>query len=95
MHKDLKLAIAILNGYPRASRERFDAADVGHPHDMYARFLRDGQIIPIAVMVAAGELNPLVAGTERRQQHGNSPGRSVGVRHFLPSAQIKLPASIG
>ncbi len=40
MHKDLKLAIAILNGYPRASRERFDAADVGHPHDMYARFLR-------------------------------------------------------
>lgn len=40
MYKDLPLAIAILNGYPRASRERFDAADVGHPHEMYARFVR-------------------------------------------------------
>ena len=40
MYRDLPLAIAILNGYPRASRERFDAADVGHPHEMYARFVR-------------------------------------------------------
>ena len=38
MVSDLK--IAILNGYPKASRERFDAANVGHPHDMYADFLR-------------------------------------------------------
>ena len=40
MHRDLKLSIAILNGYPRSSRERFDSSDVGHPHDMYARFLK-------------------------------------------------------
>ena len=38
MVSDLK--IAILNGYPKTSRERFDAANVGHPHDMYADFLR-------------------------------------------------------
>lgn len=40
MHPDLNLSMAVLNGYPRASRERFDAADVGHPHDLYAAFLR-------------------------------------------------------
>ncbi len=40
MHKDLTLKIAILNGYPKTSRDRFDASDVGHPHDMYADFLR-------------------------------------------------------
>lgn len=34
------LRVAILNGYPKASRDRFDAANVGHPHDMYADFLR-------------------------------------------------------
>jgi GMP synthase (glutamine-hydrolysing) len=34
------LAIAILNCYPRASRENFDRSDVGHPHDLYADFLR-------------------------------------------------------
>ena len=40
MHKELNLAIAILNCYPKTSRDRFDASDVGHPHDMYADFLR-------------------------------------------------------
>ncbi|MBN1565077.1 MAG: type 1 glutamine amidotransferase [Anaerolineae bacterium] len=40
MHSDLNLAIAVLNGYPRSSRERFDASDVGHPHDLYIAFLQ-------------------------------------------------------
>ncbi len=35
-----KLAICILNCYPRTSRENFDRSDVGHPHDLYADFLR-------------------------------------------------------
>ncbi len=46
MHNDLKLSIAILNGYPKDSRERFDASDVGHPHDMYAQFLKS--YVPLA-----------------------------------------------
>jgi len=46
MHNDLKLSIAILNGYPKGSRERFDASDVGHPHDMYAQFLKS--YVPLA-----------------------------------------------
>ncbi len=41
MHIDVNLSICILNGYPRASREKFDLSDVGHPHDMYKAFLRD------------------------------------------------------
>jgi len=40
MHVDTKLSICILNGYPRSSRENFDRSNVGHPHDMYADFLR-------------------------------------------------------
>lgn len=39
MHNDLNLTIAILNCYPKTSRDRFDASDVGHPHNMYADFL--------------------------------------------------------
>lgn len=34
------IAICILNGYPRSSREHFDRQNVGHPHDMYSDFLR-------------------------------------------------------
>ncbi len=30
----------IVNGYPAASRERFDQSDVGHPHDLFNAFLR-------------------------------------------------------
>ncbi len=40
MHVHLNLSICILNCYPRHSRERFDRTNVGHPHDMYMRFLR-------------------------------------------------------
>ncbi len=40
MTVEAQLAICILNGYPRASRENFDRSDVGHPHDMYMDFLR-------------------------------------------------------
>lgn len=48
MHQDLKLTIAILNGYPKTSRDRFDASNVGHPHDMYADFLRS--YVPAATL---------------------------------------------
>jgi len=37
---ETQLAIAILNCYPRTSRKNFDRANVGHPHDLYAGFLR-------------------------------------------------------
>lgn len=37
---DARLSMCILNGYPRSSRENFDRSNVGHPHDMYADFLR-------------------------------------------------------
>lgn len=40
MHLDTQLSICILNGYPRSSRENFDRSNVGHPHLMYADFLR-------------------------------------------------------
>jgi GMP synthase (glutamine-hydrolysing) len=48
MHPELKLSVAILNGYPQTSRDRFDAADVGHPHDLYADFLR--RYVPAATI---------------------------------------------
>lgn len=35
MYPDLELHFAILNGYPRKSRENFDAQNVGHPHDLF------------------------------------------------------------
>ena len=37
---ETQLAIAILNCYPRTSREDFDRSNVGHPHDLYAGFLQ-------------------------------------------------------
>lgn len=37
---DTQLSIAILNCYPQKSRENFDRSNVGHPHDLYAGFLR-------------------------------------------------------
>jgi GMP synthase (glutamine-hydrolysing) len=35
MYPDLELHLAILNGYPRQSRENFDKQNVGHPHDLF------------------------------------------------------------
>lgn len=64
MHKDLDLKIAILNGYPKTSRDRFDASNVGHPHNMYADFLR--RYVPAAsvdVLFVADLDNTLPAGT--------------------------------
>ncbi|MGD9251745.1 MAG: type 1 glutamine amidotransferase [Desulfobacterales bacterium] len=40
MDVDPQIAICILNGYPRASRENFDLSGVGHPHDLFKGFLR-------------------------------------------------------
>ena len=67
MHKDLQLAIAILNGYPKTSRARFDEADVGHPHDMYLAFLRS--YVPAAqvdVLFIADPDNALPSGANLR-----------------------------
>jgi GMP synthase (glutamine-hydrolysing) len=47
MLTDATLSIAVLNGYPRQSRENFDASDVGHPHDLYMQALRN--YVPNAV----------------------------------------------
>ena len=35
-----QIAICILNGYPRASRENFDRSGVGHPQDLFRDFLQ-------------------------------------------------------
>ncbi len=40
MHKDLKLSLAILNGYPKKRRQNFDAQNVGHPHNLYIDAVR-------------------------------------------------------
>lgn len=40
MTRQPRLAIAVLNAYPRKSRENFDRTGVGHPHDLFADFLR-------------------------------------------------------
>lgn len=63
MHSDLDLAVAILNGYPKASRDRFDATDTGHPQDMYADFLK--RYVPnvtIDVLFVADESSALPTG---------------------------------
>ena len=45
------LSICILNGYPKASRDNFDLAGVGHPHDFFIDFLK--RYVPgVAVDVA-------------------------------------------
>jgi len=40
MLTDSHISFAILNGYPQQSRARFDADDVGHPHDLYMQVLK-------------------------------------------------------
>lgn len=40
MNAEPRLAIAVLNGYPRPSRENFDRTGVGHPHDFFRDFLK-------------------------------------------------------
>ncbi|RLC70739.1 MAG: type 1 glutamine amidotransferase [Chloroflexi bacterium] len=40
MSINAQLAICIINGYPKTSRENFDRSNVGHPHDLYQDFLR-------------------------------------------------------
>ncbi len=40
MHPDIEMSICIINGYPKASREKFDLTDTGHPHDMYKAVLK-------------------------------------------------------
>lgn len=39
MDVEPRLTIAILNGYPKKSRENFDRTGVGHPHDFFRDFL--------------------------------------------------------
>lgn len=40
MEAEPRIAICILNAYPRASRENFDLSGVGQPHDLFKDFLR-------------------------------------------------------
>ena len=40
MEVNAVLKICILNGYPKASRDSFDLAGVGHPHDLFKDFLK-------------------------------------------------------
>lgn len=35
MHNDLPLSLAIINCYPKTSRDNFDRQNVGHPHDLF------------------------------------------------------------
>ena len=39
MDVEPRMAVCILNGYPRASRDNFDLSGVGHPHDLFRDFL--------------------------------------------------------
>ena len=64
MAENASLKICILNGYPRASRENFDRAGVGHPHDFFKDFLK--RHVPDAtadVLFAADPGDTLPAGT--------------------------------
>ncbi|KPJ79076.1 MAG: hypothetical protein AMJ54_00960 [Deltaproteobacteria bacterium SG8_13] len=57
--------MCILNGYPKASRENFDLAGVGHPHDFFKDFLnRYVQKVTVDVLFVAdaGETLPAGAG---------------------------------
>lgn len=64
MHTDLNLTVAILNCYPKTSRDRFDASDVGHPHNMYADFLRRYvPMVAIDILFIADLDNRLPSGT--------------------------------
>jgi GMP synthase (glutamine-hydrolysing) len=40
MDAEPRLGIAVLNGYPRKSRQNFDRTGVGHPHDFFRDFLK-------------------------------------------------------
>ena len=66
-----RMAICILNGYPRASRENFDRNGVGHPHDFFRDFL--GRHLPAAavdVCYVADRDQPLPAGAELNAYSG-------------------------
>ena len=48
MVTETPLAFCILNGYPKPSRDNFDLAGVGHPHDFFIDFL--GRYVPGAAV---------------------------------------------
>ncbi len=66
-----QIAIGILNGYPRASRDSFDRSGVGHPHDLFKDFLE--RYLPRAAVVVcfvADRDQPLPAETALRSYSG-------------------------
>ncbi len=65
------LTICILNGYPRASRDNFDLAGVGHPHDLFKNFL--SRYVPgatVDVLFVADPDETLPTGTGLTSYHG-------------------------
>lgn len=71
MEAEPRIAICILNGYPRASRGNFDLSGVGHPHDFFKDFL--GRYLPSAtvdVCFVADRDNRLPAGADLNAYSG-------------------------
>ena len=53
--------ICILNGYPKASRDNFDLAGVGHPHDFFKDFLHryvPGATVDVRFVADTGQSLP-------------------------------------
>ena len=68
---DPQIAICILNGYPRASREKFDLSGVGHPHDLFRDFLnRHLPSAAVEVCFVADPDDGLPAGAELSDYSG-------------------------
>ncbi len=95
---DLNIAICILNGYPRPSRENFDRLDVGHPHDLYAAVLR--RYLPtvhIDVLFVADLDQSLPQGTALRSYDGYIwTGSDLTIYHDDPrvTRQVELARAI-
>ena len=95
---NLNIAICILNGYPRSSREHFDRQNVGHPHDLYTAVLR--RYLPrvhIDVVFVADLDQRLPQGAELRSYDGYIwTGSDLTIYHDDPrvTRQIELARAI-
>jgi GMP synthase (glutamine-hydrolysing) len=71
IHTEPQIAIGILNGYPRASRDNFERSGVGHPHDLFRDFL--SRYLPgaaVTICFVADRDQPLPDGTALRSYSG-------------------------
>ena len=67
----MSASFLILNCYPRASRENFDASDIGHPHDFFRRILeRERPGCSIDTVFAADPDSALPVGAALSQYDG-------------------------